>query len=90
MIHADLVLLGSSGKHGGAYVETSQIDREMNLKLHNKPCTFARFYGGLGYGKNYEHLKLESILKAVKQVTTMSLLGFPNAVSVLKNPYNES
>ena len=34
--------------------------------------------------------KFESILQPVKRVTKMSLLGLSDAVSVLKNLYNES
>jgi hypothetical protein len=35
MIPCDIVLLASSGDNGGAYIETSGIDGETNLKLRN-------------------------------------------------------
>jgi magnesium-transporting ATPase (P-type) len=37
MVPADIVLLASSNDHGGAYIETSSIDGETNLKLRNSP-----------------------------------------------------
>ena len=37
MAPADLVLLASSNDQGGAYIETSSIDGETNLKLRNSP-----------------------------------------------------
>ena len=37
MVPADLVLLASSNDHGSAYIETSSIDGETNLKLRTSP-----------------------------------------------------
>jgi len=37
MVPADCVLLASSNDQGGAYIETSSIDGETNLKLRNSP-----------------------------------------------------
>ena len=37
MIPADMVLLASSGDRGSAYIETSSIDGETNLKLRTSP-----------------------------------------------------
>jgi magnesium-transporting ATPase (P-type) len=37
MVPADIVLLASSNDKGGAYIETSSIDGETNLKLRNSP-----------------------------------------------------
>ena len=37
MIPADILLLASSNDQGGAYIETSSIDGETNLKLRNSP-----------------------------------------------------
>jgi len=93
MIPADIVLLGSSGENGGAYVETSQIDGETNLKLRKSPALPLGSFdvsttSGLGLVKNYEHPKLENLLQAIKRVTRISLLGFPDGISALHNPNN--
>jgi len=37
MVPADIILLGSSGENGAAYIETSPIDGETNLKLRSSP-----------------------------------------------------
>ena len=37
MIPADLILVASSADHGSAYIETSSIDGETNLKLRTRP-----------------------------------------------------
>ena len=37
MVPADMILLASSGDNGSAYIETSSIDGETNLKLRTSP-----------------------------------------------------
>lgn len=38
MVPADIILMASSGDHGSAYIETSSIDGETNLKLRSRPA----------------------------------------------------
>ena len=121
-IPADMILLGSSGENGAAYIETSPIDGETNLKLRNSPHVPAKSIQrsisqlrtssssssptsqrkGLGrpvmghsrqssmgsVEDSYTHPKFESIERAVKRLTRMSLLGHPHAKSSLFNPNN--
>jgi magnesium-transporting ATPase (P-type) len=94
MIPADIILLGSSGENGAAYVETSPIDGETNLKLRKSPhlplssMPMSTPKLGIEEAENYVHPKFESIERAVKRLTRMSLLGHPNAKSSLLNPNN--
>ena len=38
MVPADIILMASSADHGSAYIETSSIDGETNLKLRSRPA----------------------------------------------------
>jgi magnesium-transporting ATPase (P-type) len=73
MIPADTVLLASSGDRGCAYIETSSIDGETNLKLrlsamskHDKKIA-----------STHSH---ESIEDAVRRISKFTAIGFPNSV----------
>jgi magnesium-transporting ATPase (P-type) len=103
MVPADIILLGSSGENGAAYIETSPIDGETNLKLRSVPqlpieITEASTPRNLGKsGKSLQsgkqappvrHPKFETIERAVKRVTRISLLGFPEGVGASLNPNN--
>ena len=100
MVPADIILLGSSGENGAAYIETSPIDGETNLKLRSVPqlpieITEASTPRNLGKslqsGKQappVRHPTFETIERAVKRVTRISLLGFPEGVGASRNPNN--
>jgi len=94
MVPADIILLGSSGEKGAAYIETSPIDGETNLKLRNVPqlpieITDASTPRNLsGKGNPKRHPQFETIERAVKRVTRISLLGFPHGVGASRNPKN--
>lgn len=92
MIPADIILLGSSGEEGSSYIETSPIDGETNLKLRQSPrlpegSVLVSSPRGFD-NKSYRHPKHESIEDAVKRITRISLLGYPNGVSSLNNKFN--
>ncbi len=84
MVPADIILLASSGENGVAYIETSPIDGETNLKLRNCPQLPPEAMQSVStpreLGKNYSHPKFETIERAVKRVTRFSLLGHPDGV----------
>jgi len=104
MIPADLILLASANEGGNAYIETSSIDGETNLKLRNSPhipinhglpsSTFSSssLSAGRSLDENGEADSQshgsESIKQAVQRVVNMSLLGHPDGVSALANPAN--
>jgi magnesium-transporting ATPase (P-type) len=95
MVPADIILLGSSGEKGAAYIETSPIDGETNLKLRSvaelpTEISDASTPRDMSEGKQgpQRHPKFETIERAVKRVTRISLLGFPNGVSASLNPMN--
>lgn len=94
MIPADMILLGSSGENGAAYIETSPIDGETNLKLRNSPhlplasIPMSTPRISTSDDNDYVHPKFESIERAVKRLTRMSLLGHPNGKSSLLNHNN--
>lgn len=72
MIPADIVLLASSGDQGCAYIETSSIDGETNLKLRlsAKHKTDPSF-----------HKAIETIEEAVRRIATFTAIGCPNGES---------
>ena len=84
MLPADIVILGSSGEDGSAYVETSQISGETNLKLSTSPrlpawdsLTLNSMFGT----EIYEQPKFESVSRAVNRITRLSRLGHSDGVS---------
>ena len=104
MIPADLILLASANEGGNAYIETSSIDGETNLKLRNSPRiplnherrASAFSSSSLSAGRSLDENEQtdsqsngsESIEQAVQRVVNMSLLGHPDGVSSLANPAN--
>lgn len=98
MVPADIILLASSGENGAAYIETSPIDGETNLKLRNVPqlpleiledTSTPRNLGGSGKMQGpARHPKFESLERAVKRLTRISLLGYPHGAAATRNPRN--
>lgn len=75
MIPADTILLASSGDRGCAYIETSSIDGETNLKL--------RISAMSKYDKKLAlHQSHESIEDAVRRISKFTAIGFPDLVQV--------
>jgi magnesium-transporting ATPase (P-type) len=97
MIPADLILLASSNDGGNAYIETSSIDGETNLKLRNSPhipvdrttvmSPSNDEQDGAGAEDPTSH-GTESFRQAVKRVAKLSLLAYPDGVCALANPAN--
>lgn len=98
MLPVDLILLASSNEGGSAYIETSSIDGETNLKLRNSPRLPATrpdapksqsndslFNGGHDDSTSHE---AETLEHAIERIANMSLLGHPDGVSALLNPAN--
>jgi len=91
MVPADIILLASSGENGAAYIETSPIDGETNLKLRNSPhlpIPDMMFSTSISDLNDYNHPEKENIQPAVKRLTRMTLLGHPDGISSLQNPNN--
>lgn len=72
MIPADIILLASSGDRGCAYIETSSIDGETNLKLRSsaKHKTDPNF-----------NQAQESIKEAVQRIAGFTTIGYPEQQS---------
>jgi magnesium-transporting ATPase (P-type) len=99
MLPVDLILLASSNEGGSAYIETSSIDGETNLKLRNSPrlapnrpstpdspSNDSLFNGG--EPEDSSHQKAETMQHAIERIANMSLLGHPDGISALLNPAN--
>jgi magnesium-transporting ATPase (P-type) len=99
MVPADMILLASSGDSGSAYVETSSIDGETNLKLRTSPHLPKRLLKHLRDGTPMEEIpeepeddspgQVESLEQATKRLTRLSCLAYPNGISALENPNYE-
>ena len=100
MIPADLIMLASSSDNGNAYIETSSIDGETNLKLRSSPqlpksvMRTIREEGphddNNNNNENDDQPKVfrETLEQATKRITRMTALGYPNGMSALTNPAN--
>jgi len=99
MVPADLVLLASSGDGGNAYIETSSIDGETNLKLRTSPhipltrddlesMIPGSMLGGTERTDPAHVAKLETLEQAVKRIVRISALAKPDGESALLNPVN--
>ncbi len=92
MIPADLILLASANDGGSAYVETSSIDGETNLKLRNSPHLPAQGPGTLASSSCDSLLDSdsgpESLKHALQRIANMSLLGHTEGVGAVLNPKN--
>ena len=75
MIPADIVLLASSNENGSAYIETSSIDGETNLKLRLSPSSYM-------YGNAATTLTMEDVVSQLNMLTT---LGYPNGIAAIKS-----
>lgn len=101
MVPADLILLASANEGGNAYIETSSIDGETNLKLRSSPHiptpvqrpgtpsapSNASLFNGEDGNGDAEN-EAESFQHAIQRIATMSLLGHPDGVCALANPAN--
>ncbi len=98
MVPADIILLASSGENGAAYIETSPIDGETNLKLRTCPQLPQEAIMAVSTPRNvnvqrnesYSHPKFESIERAVKRLTRISLLGYPLGIGASNADPNQN
>jgi magnesium-transporting ATPase (P-type) len=96
MVPADMILLASSGDSGSAYIETSSIDGETNLKLRTSPHLPKKLLKHLRDGTDMDSIdeapevdgpgEIETLEQAAKRVTRFSALSHPDGVSALENP----
>merc|ERR1712238_544999 len=93
MVPADMILLASSGEKGAAYIETSPIDGETNLKLRSSPTTPSEAFDKLDSNCfrdsstifRHKQLNYESLEHAVSRIASQALLGYPDGLSSLDN-----
>ncbi len=95
MVPADMILLASSGDSGSAYIETSSIDGETNLKLRTSPHLPKKILKHLRDGTPMDKIEeveedgpgeIETLEQATKRITRFSCLAHPEGVSSLKHP----
>ena len=96
MIPADIILLASSSENGSAYIETSSIDGETNLKLRTSPhlpkevLEIIRNESFNETPSDEGPIKVETLERATKRIVRLSALAYPHGKSVLENPANAS
>ncbi|KAG7346626.1 phospholipid-translocating P-type ATPase, flippase [Nitzschia inconspicua] len=96
MVPADIILLASSGDNGCAYIETSSIDGETNLKLRNSPHLPPKLLKHLRDGTPMDQIPdepddegpvvMETVEQATKRVTRFSSLAYPEGISAVDHP----
>lgn len=96
-VPADLVILATSGENGCAYIETSSIDGETNLKLRNTPTMPSNIARTEEQGDIEENMKgllqedddkmktFQSLERAAKNITRFTALGYPEGVSTVEH-----
>jgi len=95
MVPADIILLASSSENGSAYIETSSIDGETNLKLRTSPhlpknvLQVVRNQSSRALDERDDQpIIAETLEQATRRVTRLSALAYPNGKCVLENPLN--
>jgi len=97
MVPADIILFASSSENGSAYIETSSIDGETNLKLRTSPhlpknvlqIVRNQSSRALDAMNDDEPIITEDLEQATRRITRISALAYPDGKSVLQNPLNE-
>ncbi|VEU39845.1 unnamed protein product [Pseudo-nitzschia multistriata] len=93
-VPADTIILASSGENGCAYIETSSIDGETNLKLRNSPkIPSAILKDPRSNDLNNESQKdacdeddtFQSLELATKKITQLSALAYPNGIPTISH-----
>lgn len=96
-IPADTVILATSGENGCAYIETSSIDGETNLKLRNTPKLPSiiskdqrnELTSVMTEKNDIEGERIfQSLEKATKKITRFSALAYPDGVRASKSSNN--
>ena len=90
MVPADVIMLASSSDNGNAYIETSSIDGETNLKLRTSPQLPKTILNAIREEPESadEPVFRETLEQATKRITRMSALAYPEGMSATDNPAN--
>ena len=83
MVPADAIILASSGENGCAYIETSSIDGETNLKLRNTPPIHSldETVDISNHDGDDKEKVFQSLERFTKAITRFSALAYPNGIS---------